>query len=86
MAHGPMEQFKIKPLIDLHVGGYDISYTNSALFMTIAVVVSFAWILHVKVEAPSIALGKRLATRSGPRGAAGAGISGRGLSNRYLRS
>jgi F-type H+-transporting ATPase subunit a len=42
MAHGPMEQFKIKPLIDLHVGGYDISYTNSALFMTFAVVLSFA--------------------------------------------
>ena len=41
MAHGPMEQFKIKPLIDLHVGGYDISYTNSALFMTFAVVLSF---------------------------------------------
>jgi F-type H+-transporting ATPase subunit a len=35
-----MEQFKIKPLIDIHVGGFDISYTNSALFMTIAVIVS----------------------------------------------
>jgi F-type H+-transporting ATPase subunit a len=35
-----MEQFKIKPLIDIHLGGYDISYTNSALFMTIAVIVS----------------------------------------------
>jgi len=36
-AHSPMEQFQIKPLIDIHVGGYDISYTNSALFMTLAV-------------------------------------------------
>jgi F-type H+-transporting ATPase subunit a len=35
-----MEQFKIKPLIDIHVGGFDISYTNSALLMTIAVIVS----------------------------------------------
>ena len=36
-AHGPMEQFKIEPLIPIHLGGYDISYTNSALFMTFAV-------------------------------------------------
>jgi F-type H+-transporting ATPase subunit a len=41
-AHGPMEQFEIKPLIDLHLGGYDISYTNSALFMTLAVLCTFS--------------------------------------------
>jgi F-type H+-transporting ATPase subunit a len=34
----PLEQFKIEPLIPLHIGGLDISYTNSALFMTIAVI------------------------------------------------
>ena len=34
----PLEQFKIEPLIPLHIGGLDISYTNSALFMTIVVV------------------------------------------------
>lgn len=34
----PLEQFKIEPLIPLHIGGLDVSYTNSALFMTIAVV------------------------------------------------
>jgi F-type H+-transporting ATPase subunit a len=34
----PLEQFEIKPLIPIHVGGIDISYTNSALFMTIGVV------------------------------------------------
>jgi F-type H+-transporting ATPase subunit a len=39
-AHGPMEQFKIEPLIPIHVGGYDISYTNSALFMTFAVILT----------------------------------------------
>jgi len=33
----PLEQFKIEPLIPIHVGGLDLSYTNSALFMTIAV-------------------------------------------------
>ena len=33
----PLEQFKIEPLVPLHVGGIDASYTNSALVMTIAV-------------------------------------------------
>lgn len=33
----PLEQFKIEPLIPLHIGGFDVSFTNSALFMTIAV-------------------------------------------------
>ena len=36
----PMEQFVIKPIIPLQVGGVDISFTNSALFMVLAVVVS----------------------------------------------
>ena len=34
----PLEQFKIQRIIPIHVGGVDISYTNSALLMTIAVV------------------------------------------------
>jgi F-type H+-transporting ATPase subunit a len=34
----PLEQFKIQPIIPIHIGGLDISYTNSALLMTIAVV------------------------------------------------
>ena len=34
--HSPLEQFAIKPLIYLKVGGYDISFTNSALMMFIA--------------------------------------------------
>jgi len=34
----PLEQFKIEPLIPIHIGGLDVSYTNAALFMTIAVV------------------------------------------------
>jgi F-type H+-transporting ATPase subunit a len=35
-----MEQFEIKPLFDLHVAGYDLSFTNSALFMAFAVIAS----------------------------------------------
>lgn len=31
----PLAQFEIKPLIELELGGFDISYTNSALFMTV---------------------------------------------------
>jgi F-type H+-transporting ATPase subunit a len=34
----PLEQFKIEPLIPLHIAGIDVSYTNAALFMTVAVV------------------------------------------------
>ena len=34
----PLEQFKVEPLIPLHIGGLDVSYTNAALFMTIAVI------------------------------------------------
>jgi F-type H+-transporting ATPase subunit a len=36
----PIEQFAIKPIIPIHVGGVDISFTNSALYMVIAVVVA----------------------------------------------
>ncbi|VAW07461.1 ATP synthase F0 sector subunit a [hydrothermal vent metagenome] len=34
----PLAQFEIKTLIPLHVGGYDISFTNSALFMALTVI------------------------------------------------
>jgi len=34
----PLEQFEIRPLIPLHVGSVDLSFTNSSLFMTIGVV------------------------------------------------
>ena len=36
----PLEQFEIKPIIPIEVGGVDISFTNSSLFMVLAVVVS----------------------------------------------
>jgi F-type H+-transporting ATPase subunit a len=37
--HSPMEQFEIKPLIPIHIGGLDLSFTNSALFMVLAAAV-----------------------------------------------
>jgi F-type H+-transporting ATPase subunit a len=35
-GHSPMEQFEIKPLVPIHIGGLDLSFTNSALFMVVA--------------------------------------------------
>jgi F-type H+-transporting ATPase subunit a len=35
----PMHQFTVKPLIPLHLGGYDISFTNSAAWMLAALFV-----------------------------------------------
>lgn len=52
----PMEQFVIKPIIPLEVGGVDISFTNSSLFMVISVVVStllFAFSLKKVALIPS---------------------------------
>jgi F-type H+-transporting ATPase subunit a len=38
--HSPLEQFTIERIVPIHIGGIDISYTNSALMMTIAVVLA----------------------------------------------
>jgi F-type H+-transporting ATPase subunit a len=35
--HSPMEQFEIKRLLDFHIGSLDASFTNSALWMLVAV-------------------------------------------------
>jgi F-type H+-transporting ATPase subunit a len=36
----PLEQFIIKPIIPLHLGGYDVSFTQSSLWMVVAVVLT----------------------------------------------
>ena len=54
----PMEQFVIKPIIPLHIGGVDVSFTNSSLFMVLAVVVSttlFALCLRKRSLVPNAA-------------------------------
>jgi len=33
----PMEQFAIKPIVPLHIAGYDVSFTNQSLLMVIVV-------------------------------------------------
>ena len=48
----PMHQFEIKRLIDINIGGLDISFTNSALFMVLAVtIISFMTIFSVRKNA-----------------------------------
>ncbi|HAA93389.1 MAG TPA: F0F1 ATP synthase subunit A [Rhodospirillaceae bacterium] len=44
-AQSPLAQFEIKPLIELKLGGVDVSFTNSALFMTIALVLIAGFML-----------------------------------------
>ncbi len=44
-AHNPLAQFVIKPLLHLPIGDLDFSYTNSALFMTIALVLASSFLL-----------------------------------------
>ena len=41
----PMHQFTVEPLVPLHVGGYDISFTNSALWMLIVLGTIYAFML-----------------------------------------
>jgi F-type H+-transporting ATPase subunit a len=37
LATDPIHQFKIEPIIPIEIGGVDISFTNSALFMVLTV-------------------------------------------------
>lgn len=47
--HSPLAQFEIKTLVPLKVGGLDVSFTNSSLFMVATVlVVSFFLILGMR--------------------------------------
>ena len=41
----PMHQFTVEPLLPLHIGGYDISFTTSSLWLliTLGVVLFFMW-------------------------------------------
>ena len=45
MANDPSSQFNISKLLQLDVGGYDISFTNSSLFMVATVAASAAFLI-----------------------------------------
>lgn len=40
MQESPLQQFAIKPIIPFHLGSYDVSFTQSSLWMVIGVVLS----------------------------------------------
>jgi F-type H+-transporting ATPase subunit a len=44
-AHGPLEQFEIEPILPIRVGDLDLSYTNSSLWMSIAVVLVYTLVM-----------------------------------------
>ena len=44
-GHGPLAQFEIQPLIPIRIGDLDLSYTNSALFMTIGVTLAITLLM-----------------------------------------
>lgn len=44
MAMNPMEQFAIKPIVPLHIGGYDVSFTNQSLLMVIVALAASAFL------------------------------------------
>ena len=39
--HGPLDQFTIRRYVDIDLGGFDASFTNSSLLMVVAVIVIF---------------------------------------------
>lgn len=53
----PLHQFEITPLIPLQIAGIDVSYTNSALWMTIAVVTSILFML-IATRKPAMVPGR----------------------------
>jgi len=53
----PLKQFEIKPLIPLEMGGFDISFTNSAMWMAIAVVASMAFMM-IATRKPAMVPGR----------------------------
>jgi F-type H+-transporting ATPase subunit a len=50
-ASSPLHQFTVERIIPIHIGSYDISYTNAALLMTIAVVLATALLFGAAARA-----------------------------------
>jgi F-type H+-transporting ATPase subunit a len=41
----PIHQFNLEPIFPIHIGGWDLSFTNSALFMLLAVLLTTAFFM-----------------------------------------
>ena len=52
--HSPVEQFEIKPLVELSLGGYDVSFTNSSLFMLLAISLSAIFLISAMRRADMV--------------------------------
>ena len=67
----PLHQFEVQPIIPIHIGNVDASYTNSALFMTVAVVLITVFSSHERdkpgtgARSNAIVRGTRLRVRRG---------------------
>jgi len=53
VAAGPMEQFEIHPIVPLEIGGVDVSFTNSSLWMCI-VVASITLLLTIATSSRAV--------------------------------
>lgn len=53
----PLHQFEIKPLVPLEIAGFDVSFTNSSLWMMIAVIVSIT-LMTVATRRPAMVPGR----------------------------
>jgi F-type H+-transporting ATPase subunit a len=50
LSANPLEQFEVKTIIPIEVNGIDISFTNSSLFMAVAVFLSTFLLLFFVLE------------------------------------
>lgn len=57
MASSPLEQFTIKTILPIQVGGYDVSFTNSSLVMAVAVGLA-VFVMHTGVKRDSLVPGR----------------------------
>jgi len=57
MAMNPMEQFAVKPVVPLHIGHYDVSFTNQSLWMCL-VVGAASLFLTLAVSRPQLVPGR----------------------------
>lgn len=44
-GHSPLAQFEIHPIVSMHIGKYDVSFTNSSVVMVAALVLATAFLL-----------------------------------------
>ncbi|MFC7291043.1 F0F1 ATP synthase subunit A [Hirschia litorea] len=54
VATDPIHQFVLKPIADFHIGGYDLSFTNSALFMVIGVALAIGLLMVASSKGSTI--------------------------------